>query len=205
MKNVDIFYTLLPANFNEDFYLSKLPLFLQTKINKINHTQTKKTAILSKIALQTILNNNLEDLKYTEFSRPYLKNQPDFNLSHSENYLVCAITKYGKIGIDIEELKEINFQNLSKRFFNSNEQQFIKNKKEFFDIWTRKEAVLKAQGCGLRIELKQLDTTRNPIKLNQNYWLYAIDLPFENSICHLATSFPHATLSLQAFEFPCGY
>lgn len=205
MKNVDIFFTSLPHDFNEDLYLSKLPVFLQEKITKIKNLKTKKMAIFNKIFLQRILNNNLEKLKYTDFGRPYLKNKPDFNLSHSENYLVCAITEYGKIGIDLEELREINFQSLSKRFFHKNEQLFINTKRNFFKVWTRKEALLKAHGCGLRVELKQLDTTQNPIELDQNYWLYPIDLPSKNNVCHLATSFPNATISLQGFEFPCGY
>jgi 4'-phosphopantetheinyl transferase len=205
MKNVDIFFSFLPHDFNENLYLSKLPVFLQEKITKIRDSKTKKMAIFNKIVLQQILNNNLENLKYSEFGRPYLENHPNFNISHSENYLVCAIAKDAQIGIDVEELKEINFQGLSKRYFHKNEQQLIENKRDFFEIWTRKEAILKAHGCGLRIELKQLDTTKNPIELDQKYWLYLIDLPIENSVCHLATSFPNATLSLQAFEFPCGY
>ncbi len=205
MKNVDIFFASLPQDFNENLYLSKLPVFLQKKITKIRDSKTKKMAIFNKIVLQQILNNNLEDLKYTDLGRPYLENYPNFNISHSNQWVVCIISKDGKIGIDVEELKEINFQGLSKRYFHYNEQQLIKNKKDFFRIWTRKEAILKAQGCGLRVELKQLDTTRNPVELDQNYWLYPIDLPFKNSVCHLATSFPNATLSLQAFELPCGY
>lgn len=205
MKNVDIFFSFLPQDFNENLYLSKLPVFLQKKITKIRDSKTKKMAIFNKIVLQQILNNNLEDLKYTDLGRPYLENHPNFNISHSNQIVICAISKDGKIGIDVEELKEINFQGLSKRYFHYNEQQLIKNKKDFFRIWTRKEAILKAQGCGLRVELKQLDTTRNPVELDQNYWLYPIDLPFKNSVCHLATSFPNATLSLQAFELPCGY
>ena len=205
MKNVDIFFSFLPQDFNENLYLSKLPVFLQKKITQITDSKTKKMAIFNKIVLQQILNNNLEDLKYTDLGRPYLENHPNFNISHSNQIVICVISKDGKIGIDVEELKEINFQGLSKRYFHYNEQQLIKNKKDFFKIWTRKEAILKAQGCGLRVELKQLDTTRNPVELDQNYWLYPIDLPFKNSVCHLATSFPNATLFLQAFELPCGY
>ncbi len=205
MKNVDIFFASLPQDFNENLYLLKLPVFLQKKIIQITDLKTKKMAIFNKIVLQQILNNNLEDLKYSEFGRPHLENYPIFNISHSNQIVICAISKDGKIGIDVEELKKINFQGLSKRYFHYNEQQLIKNKKDFFKIWTRKEAILKAQGCGLRVELKQLDTTRNPVELDQKYWLYPIDLPFENSVCHLATSFPNATLSLQAFELPCGY
>jgi 4'-phosphopantetheinyl transferase len=205
MKDVDIFFSSLPDNFNGGFYLPKLPIFLQKKINKIKELKTKRMAIFNKLFLQQVLNNNLEELKYTEFGRPYLENNLNFNISHSNQLVVCATSKFGRLGIDIEEIKEINFRGLSKRYFHKNEHQLIENKKDFLKIWTRKEAILKAHGCGLRIELKQLDTTRNPVELDQNYWFYAIDLPFKNSVCHLATSFPNATLSLQVFEFPCGY
>lgn len=205
MKNIDIFFSSLPNDFNGDFYLLKLPLFLQEKINKINHFQTKQMAIFNRCFLQHILNNNLEDLKYTEFGRPYLENNLNFNISHVNQWLICAISKDGQIGIDIEEIREINYHKLSKRYFHKNEMQSIDNNKDFFGIWTKKEAILKAQGCGLRVELKQVDTTQNPVQLDQLYWFFPIDLPFKNSICHLATTFPDVTFSLQAVELPCGY
>jgi len=205
MNKVDIFFTTLPTNFCVEWHLSKLPLFLQAKIQKLQHQQTQKLAILSKVLLQTVLNDNLEDLQYSSLGRPYLKNKPDFNLSHSDNYVVCATTKVGQIGIDLEEIRAINFQGLLKRFFSLQEQSLFRTRNQFFEAWTRKEAVLKAQGCGLRVDLKTIDVSQNPILLDQHYWFYPIDLPFEGSVCHIATNFPNVTFSLQAVEILCGY
>lgn len=205
MKNVDIFFAILPEDFNEDFYITQLPFFLQNKINRMTDSKTRKMAIFNKVVLQQILNTNLEHLKYTDYGRPYLKDHPYFNISHSEQWVVCAVAKDIQLGIDVEKLRKINFLALSKRYFHYNEQQLIKNSTDFFHLWTRKEAVLKAQGQGLRSKLKQLDTTQHPVQLDQNYWLFPIDLPVENSICYLAANFHDLHFSLQTFKLSCGY
>ncbi|MEY3220526.1 MAG: hypothetical protein RIT27_1883 [Pseudomonadota bacterium] len=205
MNKVDIFFTTLPPNFCAEWHLSTLPLFLQTKIKKIRHSQTQKLAILSKVLLQTVLHDTLQALQYSALGRPYLKNQPNFNLSHTDHWVVCALTEKGKIGIDLEKIKMLNYQGLLKRFFNAQEQALFQTEKGFFEGWTRKEAILKAQGCGLRVELKQIDVSKNPVLLEQPYWFSPVYLPFENSVCHLATNFPDPIFSLQAIEIPCGY
>ena len=90
----------------------------------------------------------------TASGKPVLKNFPNihFNLSHSEDIALCAISNT-PVGIDVEYLdKNIEYLNISKRFFSPAE--IINNKLDFFKLWTQKEAYLKSQGKGLSAGLE---------------------------------------------------
>ncbi|MBL8150806.1 MAG: 4'-phosphopantetheinyl transferase superfamily protein [Blastocatellia bacterium] len=94
---------------------------------------------------------------YGEYGKPFLLGQPvEFNLSHSGNFLAFAITIGGKIGVDIELLREMSdIESIVKHYFAPQEcQKFLSFSLEermvaFFNCWTRKEAFIKATGKGL--------------------------------------------------------
>lgn len=99
----------------------------------------------------------------TDTGKPFL---PDydltFSLSRTKNMFAFVIGKKDQIlGIDIEQIKpEIDFKSIAMTYFGPEEQQSIlssKNiedqKRTFFEIWTRKEALLKALGVGLNTDL----------------------------------------------------
>ncbi|XHX80478.1 MAG: 4'-phosphopantetheinyl transferase family protein [Stenomitos frigidus ULC029] len=80
----------------------------------------------------------------------------EFNLSHSEDLMVCAIADRQPIGIDLEYLRPVaDLENLTQRFFTPREHAAIhalegdRCLRSFFQHWTCKEAVLKATGNGL--------------------------------------------------------
>jgi 4'-phosphopantetheinyl transferase len=83
-----------------------------------------------------------------------------FNLSHSEDLLVLAVSQGFELGIDVERIKaEIDHTAISGHFFAPEEMDWLRslapeNQVEaFYRIWTCKEAVLKADGSGLRQRL----------------------------------------------------
>jgi len=80
----------------------------------------------------------------------------NFNLSHKNNFALCAVTRNRLIGIDIEFLRPVReVESLAENNFCPQEFEVIRSlpsgKKEeaFFNAWTRKEAYLKATGEGL--------------------------------------------------------
>lgn len=97
--------------------------------------------------------------------KPYLDAAPDdhaieFNISHSGQIVVCAITRVGPVGIDIETAKFMNdMEGFTRRFLAPEEFSSVKSvvfserSKFFFRLWTLKEAYLKAIGLGLSIPL----------------------------------------------------
>jgi 4'-phosphopantetheinyl transferase len=85
-----------------------------------------------------------------------------FNLSHSGDTAVLAVTVGREVGVDVERLRDnVDFQKLARRFFSPVEAATLNRlagddlKRRFFRIWTAKEAYIKAVGLGLRIPLDQ--------------------------------------------------
>lgn len=79
-----------------------------------------------------------------------------FNISHSDDLMLCAIAPYGCVGVDLEYLRPVNdLEGLTQRFFSPQEHITIhalpeeSRLRSFFQHWTCKEALLKANGDGL--------------------------------------------------------
>ena len=106
----------------------------------------------------------------TNFGKPYLKDYPDFsfNHSHSQNFYALATSKQVQnLGIDIEELnRKVRFEALAQHAFHPEElknwQVLDYDPEYWFKVWTTKEAVLKASGLGIRINLNELNTNIHP-------------------------------------------
>ena len=75
-----------------------------------------------------------------------------FSISHSGNYVVCAVSD-NPVGVDTEVIREIAFRN-DYRLFTLEEIVYVnENEKDhnirFFEVWTKKEAYIKAKGLKL--------------------------------------------------------
>ncbi len=112
-----------------------------------------------------------------ENGKPFLRNfDIHFNLSHSGDYVLCAIHKQ-LIGADIEALREVK-PSLSARICTKEEAAWCgEDSAKLLQVWTAKEAYLKYLGIGLRIA------------------------PREIAVIHDGKlSFPNVTLKSQLFE-----
>ena len=80
----------------------------------------------------------------------------DFNLSHTGDWLVCAVTAGTPVGVDLEFCNpDREVMKLARRFFRQEEvaalQACSKDRQgdQFYDFWTLKEAAVKARGEAL--------------------------------------------------------
>ena len=80
----------------------------------------------------------------------------EFNLSHTEDMILCAVTVGCPIGVDVEDTsRPADFLPLARRFFHPAETALLENLSAdqlplaFYRLWTLKEAYLKALGAGL--------------------------------------------------------
>ncbi|MBU3219487.1 4'-phosphopantetheinyl transferase superfamily protein [Clostridium algidicarnis] len=151
--------------------LNKLCLLIDLekkyKIKKFINKKDKIRTIIGEILIRTIIVQKLKiSNKYIEFNKnqygkPYLKDHPkfNFNISHSGEYVLCAVDNK-PIGIDVEEVKHIEFEEIAKSFFTVNELDYIVNQdfnfrlNRFYEIWSLKESYIKCCGKGLSIPLK---------------------------------------------------
>jgi len=93
-------------------------------------------------------------------------NQLEFNVSHSGEIALLAITRGQALGVDVEQVRN-NFdcEAIAQRFFSEHEQRQLAaltpshRYQGFFRCWTRKEAYIKAQGAGLSLPLDQFDVS----------------------------------------------
>lgn len=93
-----------------------------------------------------------------------------FNLSHSGTHAVVICSKGAKaLGVDLEFHRPGRpFTRLAKRYFSANEAHTLERLPEsdriapFYDIWTLKEAYIKALGTGLRTPLGDFAFTFQP-------------------------------------------
>jgi 4'-phosphopantetheinyl transferase len=78
-------------------------------------------------------------------------------MSHAHGRALIAVSKGREVGVDLERIRsDVEVAKLSKRYFAPSEQVSImelaqeQRAPRFFRYWVAKEAVLKAQGIGLR-------------------------------------------------------
>ncbi|HEX9921799.1 MAG TPA: 4'-phosphopantetheinyl transferase superfamily protein, partial [Anaerolineae bacterium] len=97
--------------------------------------------------------------------------QPDlrFNLSHSHELALYAVTYGRDVGVDLEHVsRKIEAMQIADRFFSPSEVSVLRSlpghlqRDAFFNCWTRKEAFIKAKGDGLSLPLDQFDVSLRP-------------------------------------------
>jgi 4'-phosphopantetheinyl transferase len=86
----------------------------------------------------------------------YANHELQFNMAHSGALAVFAISRHGPIGVDVEQVRPVpDLLALSARCFTERERSQLdyltgdKQTLRFFELWTRKEAWLKATGEGI--------------------------------------------------------
>ncbi|HJP63420.1 MAG TPA: 4'-phosphopantetheinyl transferase superfamily protein [Mucilaginibacter sp.] len=134
---------------------------------------------------------SLHDLQYNTHHRPYFNNSIDFNIAHSGNLVICCGTNVGKIGADIEQVKEIDLAEYHDHF-TANEWNIIRNYPDilngFFNFWTRKESILKAIGTGLHTPLSSVDVANDDVNYDDvAYYIQKLNID-AGYPCHIATT-----------------
>ena len=135
------------------------------------------------------LNNNLEKIEFQKNGKPILPGV-HFNISHSDHQVICGFSKEGQIGVDLEKINPINFDDFSA-IFSEKEWLTIHGADDpmrtFYWFWTRKESIIKALGLTLSyLNQIELDVTLNHFIVDKKKWfLRDIDLEtgFMCAIC----------------------
>ena len=112
----------------------------------------------------------------------------EFNLSHSNEMALLAVTHGHEVGVDVEHVREkFEFQEVAERFFTAKEVTAMRGlpgtlqRQAFFKCWTSKEAFLKAKGTGLSGALDEVEISLGSdeqvrITANvPNWWLFELE------------------------------
>ncbi|MFF5996606.1 4'-phosphopantetheinyl transferase superfamily protein [Lysinibacillus sp. KU-BSD001] len=154
-QNIQLFALPLGAQLTPsewESFLKVLPFDVQRKITQYKHWQDRQRALLGSAlirwALFPYIDEVLLHLAHDEHGRPYIAGHPhwqgDFNLSHSGNWIVLAITTNGRVGIDVEEIKPVNEEMMAYALSEA-ELQLVSHQPlpVFYEFWTLKEALFK--------------------------------------------------------------
>lgn len=124
-----------------------------------------------RMLLQSYLSkpNGVIEFLYGKQGKPSLANKSiglEFNLSHSHDLIIYGFARGFPIGVDIEYINpNIRCYNLGNIALSISERalfhQLDQDQKSmaFYRAWTRKEAVLKADGIGLSKPLEDIEVT----------------------------------------------
>jgi 4'-phosphopantetheinyl transferase len=161
--------------------LEKLASFLSEdeiiRANRYHFPEHKRRFLAARGFLREILGLYLAispekvEFIYGKRGKPSINAHLQFNLSHSDEMAVCGLTLTNRIGVDLEKMRSMkDLNSLTKRFFCAREHELIERSAEkeklFFQLWTAKEAYLKALGTGISGGLDRVEVGLDPLKLD---------------------------------------
>lgn len=146
-------------------YLHYFDISTQQKITAYYHYGDRVVAFTSHLLkhyyLAAMLKTSPAQLKLgiTQYKKPVilapqtLAQSVQFNIAHTREYVVLAVShgSHYQIGVDIEciDRKLRDVSTLSRAVFSAIEQaQVAATSENFFKLWTKKEALIKAHGTG---------------------------------------------------------
>jgi phosphopantetheinyl transferase len=146
--------------YNKVGYL--LPQKERDRSSRMLRAEHQRRATLTRIFVRTVLSHYGEvppqawQFSAQHYGKPVIAG-PDsslqFNLSHSDDRVAVAISLSSPVGVDIEQLEcGRDITGLAKRYYSEEENKLVSEgdmAKNFFYLWTLKEACTKAFGLTL--------------------------------------------------------
>ncbi len=156
--------------------LASLAADEQNRINEGIFPEIGRRHAISRVGLRRVLSSYLDvapqeiSLIKGEHGKPFLATGDlAFNLSHTGDHALVAVSRHGDLGVDLEKIREsAPIEDLALRCFSPEElEQWQRCPSElrvtsFFHLWAQKEAFLKAHGGGMTIPLKDFDCSVDP-------------------------------------------
>jgi 4'-phosphopantetheinyl transferase len=200
---VEIFQRLLQGTRSEE----------RREISSFRHKADAERALVSCLLRDSLLGKTLgvepSHIRYyeNEYGKPFVEGRGaiHFNLSHSGSWVVMALDSQ-PLGIDVEQVKEVDL-NIAEKYFSLKEREYLFGLEEvcregsFYDLWTLKEAYIKAVGKGLQIPLDSFSVIPasngefmffegDRISEKYQFKQYTIDNGYRLSVCSLNRNFP---------------
>ena len=161
-------------------YTSWLSADELSRANRFHATHHTRAFIVARGTLRTLLGGylglhpRLVQFHYTELQKPYIlhllgASELCFNLSHSDQLALVALSRDCRVGVDVEKIRPIeNLERIAEQFFSAEEAESLRQQPPlerslaFLRCWTRKEAYIKAIGSGLSHPLSQFTVSLAP-------------------------------------------
>ncbi|WMX12270.1 4'-phosphopantetheinyl transferase superfamily protein [Aureispira sp. CCB-E] len=149
--------------------LINLPAHFRERALRYQFSQDAYNFVLGRLMIKKALGalglpeKLLNEIVYNKEGKPLMK-EMSFSISHSKDLVACAFAPTGQIGLDVEYPRKIARAHF-RHCFNDREWASIQGDTSmhtFYQFWTQKEAILKANGAGLgqllNIDIKDATT-----------------------------------------------
>lgn len=176
--NTTIYYYVIPSSVDKELYNTKitlLPQKVKQKIESCKNLNKKMQSFFAWLLVDKIFADfgyclNSSNLYYNENGKPIIDNI-NFNITHTNGLVSVAISNKS-VGVDAEIIKDKRVS-LSSTFFTESEIDYINGSEsetfyqKYLEIWTKKEAVIKANGYTIAKDFKNaLSNIDNKITYN---------------------------------------
>jgi 4'-phosphopantetheinyl transferase len=183
LTGMDVHVWSVPLNQSDLSYERLSQTLSADEIERAGHfllDRDRRRYIVARAVTRTILGWYLRippkrvEFWYGPYGKPslaaaYEENRLTFNLAHSHELMLCAVTRGRDLGIDIEHIQMINDIDLiTETVFAPGERANLRalgsdhKLRAFYACWTRKEAYIKATGRGLSQQLDRFEVSVSP-------------------------------------------
>lgn len=181
-------WSVAPQTIQQPVLLQAYSQLLSTaetaKQQRFRFEKDRHTALITRAFIRDLL-SYYADVKPADWQfvkgikgKPEIVNPPlplRFNISHTDNLIICAVMLNDDIGCDVENIQRISdVLSIAKYSFSKIEVEDLLSQptpqqtSRFFDYWTLKESYIKAWGLGLAIPLKDFSFTLPASHQQQN-------------------------------------
>jgi 4'-phosphopantetheinyl transferase len=167
VRDVDVHCRLLASDCRPDF----LSPSERERASKFRRERDRHTFIARRVLLREILSRYAGadpaaiEFVRSEFGKPRVKGaELHFSASHSSGLALIAVSRTREIGVDVERIDPaFDREGVARHFFCGGEIGAAAGSvEEFFRIWTRKEAYVKAIGVGFSVAPESFDLSVDP-------------------------------------------
>jgi phosphopantetheinyl transferase len=123
----------------------------------------------------------------------------DFSISHAHSIVACAIASQCRVGLDVEERREIDPRIVARLVCDSASLAHGLSRGNAIDRWTQIEAILKGAGLGV-MHGREIEWRSDAISLcGKSWWLHPLDFG-PTHVAHLAADVPEITVKVQRLD-----
>ena len=192
-----------------EHWTASLSIEKQAAIQRLLHLSDRVSSLaglrlLKMCAMdEDITDFDLSEVQYPESGKPFWNNRVscfDFNISHSGDFIIVAASTSLSVGLDVEKVKELKRLNFKMVMSPEELVQIQKSPILFFDLWSKKEAVVKAADTVGLARMSHVKLKSNSAELDAKKWyLRTVNLD-EAYVVNLATSEPVDELVIKQID-----
>jgi 4'-phosphopantetheinyl transferase len=193
------------------------------RLHRFHYAPDRERYAVAHANLRRILGSYLDQpaktisFRANRFGKPELAGEGsslNFSLSHTQSIAVLAVAHGLPVGVDVEEIRPIEPE-VAATHFSASELSDLRALQGdawlggFYRCWTRKEAILKAEGVGLHRALDSFDVgllpdappelLRTRVRFLHPWKLYDVS-PASGTIGALATAYGEARIANFSFR-----